>query len=234
MKCFYKKYVLHVRRCEYLFARDYILYYYISRPLTVYYALQTNVRHFIYQRYVIHNIVTACAREYENNLEAWVLLLHITRIQKLTIVIIGPEIKDCYSYGQLCKKCIIYKKEILFVFKSVLYHDYIESSKNYKQYLDIYNKPNIIIGFEMNLKECEERMKYVKVIQKLSCPLLLTFSSQFIMETNINLIENVLCIKIHPECMYSNSFASLLPCIDWMTGRTSFYNKYLLVSQNLG
>lgn len=165
MKCFYKKYVLHVRRCEYLFARDYILSYYISRPLTVYYALQTNLRHFIYQRYVIHNIVTEYAREYENNLETWELLLHITRTQKLIIVIIGPEMKDCYSYGQLCKKCINYKKEILFVFKSVLYHDYIESSKNYKQYLDIYNKPNIIIGFEMNLKECEERMKYVQSVK---------------------------------------------------------------------
>lgn len=114
---------------------------YVTRPLTVCFAMG-RLKHILNdESLVIHFIVTTS--DDVETVEMWKILFYLTYVRSITVVLLGPVIKknitksfdDCFSELLSTDK----KRRITLIYRAMLYEEYVRTRD--------FQKPNFIIGF---------------------------------------------------------------------------------------
>ncbi|XP_032678508.1 uncharacterized protein LOC116847524 isoform X2 [Odontomachus brunneus] len=195
---------------------------YVSGPLTLYYALQEsnliplpeNAHKYIIHVIGANKIDIIC-------LKIWHIFLHCIRQTKnLYIVFINSLNFESSDFGFVCSNCKRYKQKLYIKSVSEPYHDFV--------HLDSYEKPNVIILFEIECLSIEEWFDSVEAIIAQQCPLLLTANSENTVQENVNKIE--IKTGINRNRIYrENKFRSYMPRRNDGTGEFYYRNLHFIM-----
>ncbi|XP_032671031.1 uncharacterized protein LOC116844051 isoform X2 [Odontomachus brunneus] len=201
---------------------------YLSGPFTLYNGIRKITGldfHTPDLHIVIHVIDVNFVDRY--HLLIWQVLRHILRnIKELKIILIGSEL----STESLKFHPTKYSQQRLnFETHRMLYHNYVDS--------EYYKRPDIIVGFQVDLSNWEALSEIILKIKAQECPFLLTSKSKDKAEQNINKIKEILKSTV-TDVLYliyngENKFKSNRPYHDFETGGLSYLNKYLTVYARL-
>ncbi|XP_032677124.1 uncharacterized protein LOC116846862 [Odontomachus brunneus] len=200
-----------------------------SGPLTLIYAmlqaqLVFNVE--TKERVVVHILSKSNIPAY--NFSAWEIVSHelIPDSAALHVITIGPNVlmKDKYAY-ETCTTCKNKKKLLISSDCRVLYHNYMKDP--------LYIKPNIIIIFNMQLRNEDASTEIIKTCQSEGCPVILTATSKIEANNNVTFIQEVLGPHVNPIVNEKNKFASLRPHRNDENNLVVYHNQYLTVYRDL-
>ncbi|XP_011139388.1 uncharacterized protein LOC105183155 isoform X1 [Harpegnathos saltator] len=199
---------------------------YVSGPLTFHDGLQLVHLSNLLQGDICIHVIAAETIDVESLL-AWELLLHLyPAIGKLTIILIGPEIKHLCSDHNVCSTCVLNERCYNYKCYSMLYDKYVRSP--------YYIEPTAIVGFQVEF--CNFRKTWYKTIKVLSrqiCPILLTAKSQYEARRDIREIEDVLETSVPPDYYCTNDFKSFKPYWDVKTDTVCYRNTVLYIYKTL-
>ncbi|XP_032671036.1 uncharacterized protein LOC116844052 isoform X2 [Odontomachus brunneus] len=201
------------------------LYYsdYASGPLTLYDGIQKinrfNYFHKLESCLVIH-IIGANFVDIDY-LSAWELLLHLLpNVKELKIILIGPELCTKSNGLRVCTiRCV--QQRLNFEAHRMLYHNYVDSK--------CYKRPDVIIGFQVDLSDWEALSEIILKIKAQECPFLITSNSKDKAKQNVNKIKEILkspiCDVLYLVYNSKNNFKSNRPYQDVETAGVSYRNK---------
>ncbi|XP_032677176.1 uncharacterized protein LOC116846893 isoform X2 [Odontomachus brunneus] len=201
---------------------DYMYSNAMSGPLTVLHTInRVNPLLLLNQQetYVLHIIAGSLTDK--QSLSAWEMALHIVLpSKKILIIMIESELKiDEEDIGEwdVCIVCQAMKNTLTFQVHNMSYESYVQSSS--------YVPPDVIIGFNVDVKELEADT--IKILQRQECLVLLTFTSQHEMYEIILEIHMVLEMRPDHFGNMRNKFQSHRPYKD-IKEDTFFPNMYML------
>ncbi|XP_032678530.1 uncharacterized protein LOC116847541 [Odontomachus brunneus] len=193
-----------------------------SDPLTLYNALQeSNLISRLWYRikYVIH--VIDVNKTDITSLETWHIFLHLYRkIRELYIVFINSLNFESSDLGFVCSTCKTYKQKLYIRSVSEPYHDFVR--------LDSYEKPNVIILFQIEWLFLDTWSKPLEAIIAQECPLLLTAISENTVQECIDKIQKQTGTtrnRLHRE----NKFRGYMPYRNYMTGGFYYRNTHFIM-----
>lgn len=158
-------------------------------------------------------------------LSTWEIILHELFSKTLIVVMIQPELQDgCYSF-ETCKNCRYHSKTLKYKSHRALYHQYVNSS--------LYLKPDIILAYDVTLRQEKSSQEIIKACQGQYCPLLLTAKSEDTVDDNIICIQEILQAKNEPFLNEENKFSSFKLERDNENQCLRYFNKYLVYYINL-
>ncbi|EFN76625.1 hypothetical protein EAI_07160, partial [Harpegnathos saltator] len=175
----------HLRKGPYKKLSDCLLSYiyvysdFVSGPLTLYHGLREMLFHTLNiqdSSYIIHIIYS---NYYDKEFFAsWELFLHLlNHVQYLTIVILKMS-SDTRRYNvNVCSQCRERNRIITIECYSISYYSYVLTNS--------YKRPNVIIGFQMNLYSNPIWPQIILRLREQNCPLFITFTSQLKAEISL-------------------------------------------------
>lgn len=204
---------------------------YLTRPLTLLYALQ-KLRYSLKNHSIVIHVIAANIIDIDG-IEFGEILLHwYPNMETAKIVLIGPELSSGSMPINLCKICLYNNKQLLIEMHGILYDDFAKSIS--------YVKPDIIIGYNAGIHECEDFKsendtwrQSLQIIAKQECPFILTSYTLLEAKKEQERLNTVLGRDI--ECAFcdQNPYSSLRPYRDFETERVYYQNQYLLIYANL-
>lgn len=226
LNAFCERYFRTRREDSYWCVYDHTFADYVSGPLTLHHGLRS-AKLFRPEEatdtFTIH--IIAANHVDKRYFPAWELFLHILNKEiELVIVMIGPELQTEIIERDVCSRCQITKKKLILRTYSMFYHDYVQSPT--------YKRPNVIIGFQADLNYSTLWTASITAMQFQKCPVLLTATSVFNIQKDINHIQAVLDASVKPIIITRNKFFSFRPYRDFELGYV-FRNKCLIVYKNL-
>ncbi|XP_033216308.1 uncharacterized protein LOC117172462 [Belonocnema kinseyi] len=202
---------------------------YFSRPLTLLSAME-KIKFTPSTDLVVH-VLGANYLEL-SDVSSWELILHwIPKVERLKIVLIGPELPKEISKPEMCACCSSRKKSVTVEVHEDLYHHYIAKG---------YSKPHLVIGYNVGIAEFENpgtpEDSWKATILSLSVnqsPFILTAYT----EEEARKDDKRICLISGDTTKYSffekNSFASLKPLRDFETEGIFVENNYIIIYENL-
>ncbi|XP_032678500.1 uncharacterized protein LOC116847521 [Odontomachus brunneus] len=202
---------------------QYIYSDYTSGPLTLYYALQeSNLISLSTNRlkYIIH-VIDVNKTVNILCLKMWHIFLHLfSRTKELYIVFINSLKFESSDLGSVCSMCARYKQQIFVRSVSGPYHDFV--------HLDSFEKPNVIILFEIECLFIGTWFDSIEAIVAQECPLLLTADSENTVQENVNKIE--IKTGINRNRLYrENKFRGYMPHRNYTTGGLYYRNAHFIM-----
>lgn len=207
---------------------------YLTRPLTLFYAMQ--ILDYVPKRsdLVIHIIAASYIEE--NTMFSWEALLHLTGdATTLVIIMIGPELK-CKSnrsdFLRVCDSCTLREKKVSLEFYDVLYEDYVSCP--------LFVKPDLVVGFNAGIHEqgltsaAETWAPSVRMLAQQNCPFITTCYTQHELVEEVDRIDTILDRKVNYLYSGKNPFASLRPLRIPGPEQVFYQNQYLLICRSLG
>ncbi|XP_032678537.1 uncharacterized protein LOC116847550 [Odontomachus brunneus] len=195
---------------------------YVSGPLTLYNALQESNLISLSKKkfkYIIHVIdVNKTDITY---LKTWHIFLHLYRkIRELYIVFINSLNFESSDLGFVCSSCKNHKQKLYI--RSVLepYHDFVR--------LDSYEKPNVIVLFEIEWLFIEIWSKSLEAMIAQECPLFLTTVSENTVQECINKIQEQTGTTRN-RLVKENKFRGYMPHRNYMTGGFYYRNAHFII-----
>lgn len=209
---------------------DYVYSDDFSGPLTLMHGLR-QARLSLVSRtkgvFVIH--VVAGGITDRRCLSAWEIFLHaLDRDTMLTIVIVMPKLQDRYDFMEICNHCRCNSKVFQYEYRDAPYHNYACSP--------LHMRPDVIVGFDLEIKNEEVWGKTMKALQRQRCPILLTADSEMIAHQNVVRIHELLQLPLAPVIHTSNRFASCRPyraCWTIDAASVRYPNRYLTIYRDL-
>lgn len=204
---------------------------YLTRPLTLLYALQ-KLKYTLENNNIVIHIIAANLLDV-NGIELWEILLHwLPDIRMAKIVLIGPELSSGFIPINLCESCQYNNKQFLIQAHGMLYNNYTQS--------DSYIKPHIIIGYNAGISECEDFRSQndtwtesLQILAEQSCPFVLTSYTSMEVKREQDRLNTVLNKIINCAFCDQNPYSSLRPYRDFETEGIYYQNQYLLIYENL-
>lgn len=199
---------------------------YASGPLTLYHGLKkANVLYSLRRELFVVHVIAANTVD-DNSLPTWEILLHlIGDIEKLIVVMIGPELQfDSYDH-KVCHCCQRRNKKMSYECHSMLYHHYVSSPE--------YKRPTVIVGFQAELNNGETWSESIMALQAQGCPLLLTAKFPYQMQEDLIKIQFILGTNIRPVLETVNKFSALRPYRELRSNEIFYRNKYLTIFKDL-
>ncbi|XP_032677174.1 uncharacterized protein LOC116846890 [Odontomachus brunneus] len=226
MPSFIQEYILHHRCSNSWVMCDYIYTDVFSSPLTLLFGIQdTELSYILPLRgfFIIH-IITGHVMD-TFSLSAWEIVLHeLCPNTKLQILMIGPELQENYYRVQLCDICIDNNKNFRYECHCMLYHNFTST---------LHMRPDVILGFDVELKKDKTSAQTIKAIQRQRCPLILTSITKCKAQENITEIQNILKLPLTPTVIKKNAFASCRPHRNYEDYSVFFPNEYLIIYSDL-
>lgn len=231
MESFYETYMLPARGADWT-VRDIVHSDYVSRPLTVYYGIQDAKLLEILKTgstFVIHIVEASNADKV--NLPFWEIFLHVfDKPTKLIVITIGselgPELENKSGTRTICwKKCMRLGHKFHFEYHRMLYHNYVKSK--------LYTKPDVFVGFHVQLSGGETWRHFLTSLQTPMCPLILTARSVANAKRLVARIQATLGSHAKPVICRINRFKSYRLHKDYANGRTFYRNQQIVVYKNL-
>lgn len=195
----------------------------VSSPLTLCYILLYNLWYIIHRREIVIHIIVQKLTDMQNLL-AWEIVLHmlVPKI-RLTIIMIGLELKNAEIDGwDLCEVCRASNKMLCFEIYSILYEHYTQSP--------FYVPPDIIIGLDADLQKFGANT--IRTWRRQNVPLLLTTTSATKALDNIKKMNEVLGKCPDPCILTENEFRSHRPYRD-LESDVFFSNSHLIFYDRL-
>ena len=226
----YFRKVINVRQrtSESEYWEDMFISEYFTRAITLISAME-KIGFEPQSEFIVH-VLGANGLELE--VSAWEIILHwFPKIQKLKIVLIGPELHQDSMMPDLCDLCNYNKKAFVVEFHDVLYHIYMSKG---------YTKPNLIIGYNLGIHEfinpgsMEDTWKdTILSLPKNDSPFILTAYT----ENEARKEHERMCFFLGNTtkyfCFEKNNFASLKPHRDFETEGVYYENNYLIIYDEL-
>ena len=211
--------------------RTQILSEFISRPLTLLYAIQK--LNLMSSSYLTVHVIGATYNEFVF-LEWWEILLHwIPALNDLEMIFVGPELKDtCSIHVSVCSSCKHRKKYIDTLGIALTYEDYFH--KNFPMQRG-FRKPDIVIGFNLNLHESELGIvNYTwkdafSTLKKVNAPFILTAGTEERAKKDHQMLCKLLGKSVSHLFCEPNFFAGLIPERDFETEELKYTNKHILI-----
>ncbi|XP_032678506.1 uncharacterized protein LOC116847523 isoform X2 [Odontomachus brunneus] len=154
-------------------------------------------------------------------LEIWHIFLHYFKNTKeLYIVLINPLKFEWSDLGFVCNSCSRYRQKVYVRSVSEPYHDFVR--------LDSYEKPNVIVLFEIELLYIETWSKSLEAIIAQECPLLLTAVLENTVQNVIDKIQEQTGTtrnRLHRE----NKFRGYMPHRNYTTGGFYYRNAHFIM-----
>ena len=202
---------------------------YFSRPLTLFSAMKKI--NFVPTSDLVVHVLGANYLEL-TDASAWEIILHwIPNIQRLKIVLIGPELPNERLYPELCACCNGKKKSITVEVHEAYYHNYMKKG---------YSKPNLVIGYNIGIAEFENPgapedtwKPTILSLRNNESPFILTAYTEEEAKKDHERLRLFLGNKTNFSCFEKNKFASLKPLRDFETEGIFFQNNYMIVYNNL-
>ncbi|XP_032677168.1 uncharacterized protein LOC116846885 [Odontomachus brunneus] len=200
---------------------DYYFCDWVSEPLTVCQIIQYPMYSYLARKqsfFVVHIIAGSNGID---NWPAWELLLHMLADKvTLQITVIGSEVQDvCVPTRSLCDRCSLFEKTLSVKRRNIPYERFAKSL--------LYDHPNIIIGFHVELEKFKKTTLEAMIFQK--CPFLLTAKSKSKADDNINILQETLETYNISFTSVKNRFMSLRAHKDPESDGTFFRNEYLII-----
>lgn len=204
---------------------------YFTRPLTLLSAIKL-INYELETELIIHIIGSDYVEV--NGIYAWEILFHLMpKIEKLTIVFIGPElVNNEINTNFLCKKCKKYGKFIDIVIDNRFYHEFTNK---------VFKRPNLIIGYNLGISENENPGTFndtwqltILKIAEINVPFVMTCYTEGEAHKDhkriCNFLNNV--NKNVFSSLQPNRFASLTPLRDFETEGVFYQNDHVIVYNN--
>ncbi|KAJ8675828.1 hypothetical protein QAD02_011614 [Eretmocerus hayati] len=205
---------------------------YLTRPLSLIWALE-RLEYGSGSTMTIH-VIGANAIELDG-VEVWEILLHwLPTLTSLHIIMIGPELdsddkkKEC----RVCECCADKKNKLYLEKVNTLYREYT-SSKRYK-------KPNIIVGYNLGLHECENIdspddlwAQSIRILPEQECPFVFTSYTLEEAQKEHRRVCDILGKNISYLCCEKNKFSSMRPHRDYETEGIFYQNQFITIYRSL-
>ncbi|XP_014223967.1 uncharacterized protein LOC106650470 [Trichogramma pretiosum] len=201
---------------------------YLTRPLTLLHAME-KLDHTVESILTVH-VIGANMLEYDG-VEIWETLLHwLPSLTILNIILIGPELDSNIEKVQcnICDCCIEKGMKLYLETHGLLYKEYVFS--------DQYSKPNIIVGYNIGIHECENINSpadlwspSIQIIPEQRCPFVLTSYTMDEALKEHNRMCDIFKRKITPLSCERNKFSSLRPHRDYETEGVYYQNQYVII-----
>ncbi|XP_033226613.1 uncharacterized protein LOC117179078 isoform X2 [Belonocnema kinseyi] len=207
---------------------------FISRPLTLLYAIQ-KLNLMSSAKLMVH-VVGATHNEFFLA-EYWEILLHwIPALKNMEVAFVGPELKSTYSiFNSVCASCKLRKKYIDSVGLAVTYEDYFnETDKNIRSF----QKPDIVIGYNLDLYGNELGIiglnnwnweDAFSILKKVNAPFILTAATEKRAKKDQEILCKILKKSVSPLYCEPNPFAGLIPERDFQTEELKYTNNHILI-----
>ena len=228
-----EQYATHVgeRTCW----RTEILSEYISKPLTLLYALQ-KLEMMSVSALTVH-IIGAINEEFILG-KYWEVLLHwIPNLKDLTIIFIGPEINQtCSIHTTVCKFCKLKEKSIDTFAKSAKYEDYFQGDNTQTR---SFVKPDIIVGFNLEIHESELGItdyswkNAFSILKKVDAPFVMTAGTSERARKDHEMLCKLLETTVSYDFTELNPYASLIPERDFETEKLRYTNGWILIYKGI-
>ena len=201
---------------------------YLTRPLTLLHAMEK--LEFITKSILTVHIIGANMIELYG-VEMWEMFLHwIPSLTILNLVLIGPELDSNNEKVQcnICDCCIEKGMKLHLQTYGLLYKEYV--------YSDQYSKPDIIVGYNIGIHECENIdspadlwSASIRILPEQSCPFILTSYTMDEALKEHNRLCDLLKRKVAPLSCEKNQFSSLRPHRDYETEGVYYQNQFIII-----
>lgn len=202
---------------------DYILSDDFSAPLTVLYGLRCiNMLPKSGKpcEFVIYVIAETSMDM--RSMSAWEIILHeFPSRSKLRIVTVGSTLKDTSIFVNTCESCKDGFRNLQYDNRCSRYDTYVRRARC--------KQPDVIVAFDVDLRDVEALMMTVSAYWHRKCPLLLTVASKTQANANISMMWKMLKPRVYPVFNGRNKFASFRPHRDYKTDSVTCLNQYLIV-----
>ncbi|XP_032670972.1 uncharacterized protein LOC116844019 [Odontomachus brunneus] len=176
-------------------------------------------------QFVIH-VISATSIE-NKYMKAWELLHHLLFwIKKLTVVLIGEELKTQDINLESCDSCKSRNQKIKVVCRPGSYHGYTTDPT--------FQQPNVIIIFQAHFDTTstwQEHSLLTAYSHRINCSYILTSISQSVAEENMNKIRKIL--NVNPVYNGPNNFRSFYPYRLLHRDCVGYRNSHVTVYRNL-
>lgn len=202
---------------------------YFSRPLTLISVMEKI--NFVPTSDLVVHVLGANYLEL-SDVSSWELILHwIPKVERLKIVLIGPELPKDKLKPELCTRCSSKKKCLTVEVHDAFYHNYMAKG---------YSKPNLVIGYNVGIAESENPgtpedtwKPTILSLPENQSPFILTAYTVEEARKDHKRICLILGDTTNYSCFEKNSFASLKPLRDFETEGIFVENNYIIIYDNL-
>lgn len=205
---------------------DYIYADAFSKPLTLYHGMRFASLSKLWLRcdtFIVHIIAGSCFDKL--SILAWKIVSdQLYRGTKLQIVMIEPDLQcNCHN-EQVCDICFRDRGPFQREYHRMYYYDFANS---------IHMRPDVIVGFNMEIENNEKSKQIVIAVQRQRCPFILTSTSDCKALQNIKKIQEILNLPLIPIVNKKNAFASCRPYRDYTNDSVFFLNQHLVIYLDL-
>ncbi|XP_032677172.1 uncharacterized protein LOC116846888 [Odontomachus brunneus] len=160
-----------------------------------------------------------------NNLLAWEIFLHLLpRETILKITMIEPNLENRYRLiSDTCTLCHSSDKILYAEYHNLSYEDYVINWE--------YDKPNVIIGYNIELNKLE--IQNIHKLNSQMCPLVLTVTTDNETSKIIQKLEEMPCVAQPFMFVTKNKYRSLRPYKSYATNTSFFHNENLIIYESL-
>lgn len=205
---------------------------YLTRPLTLLRALE-KLEYKVDKEMTIH-VIGANFLDLDG-VEIWEILLHwLPSLTTLNLILIGPELNNNSKKKIICNVCQCCDEKnmkLCLEIYGVFYKDYV--------FDDRYKKPDIVIGYNLGVHECENLnspndtwSQSIKILAEQKCPFVVTSYTLEEIEKEQNRLCDIMEKKLNYLCCEKNQYSSLRPHRDYETEGVYYQNQYLIVYKN--
>lgn len=200
---------------------------YLTKPLTLLFAMKQLNLHLIDGNLVVHVIASRLC-DITDFISWWEVVLHeMPLLMSITIISIGPNLKSIKSKNEtLCDDCIKMKKKIVYEYYPMFYRVYVRTED--------FKKPDVIVGFNVHYykfynknKLSKEWMASARALMKQNCPYILTL---------LMLLPDTMKKRANTaNCIFAgnNPFMSLRPHRCVFSDNLCYNNHYLMIYKNI-
>lgn len=204
----------------------------ITRPLTLLYALEQlgSLNNFDDGKLVIHVIGSTDFELATQTPWSFISIWLRHSLKSLKVVFIGPELtltKMAYNFGTGIRFPLNSEKSFRAESSATRYDEYLRDKG--------FVKPNIIIGFNLDLHESEYGIatcswkETMLTLKKMKVPFVLTGGTEERARKDHEKLCTLLGKSLDYVCLKRNPFGGLIPERDFATEEVRYSNQYLIV-----